>query len=47
MILILDTSPICFLVLIGEVEILPKLFPEIVAPQGVLQELRHPKHQAW
>lgn len=40
---ILDTSPICFLVLIGEIEILPRLFAEVVAPKAVLQELRHPK----
>lgn len=43
MILILDTSPICFLILIGEIEILPQLFPEVVTTDGVLRELRHPK----
>lgn len=43
MTLILDTSPICFLILIGEIEILPRLFPEIVTTRGVLRELRHPK----
>jgi predicted nucleic acid-binding protein len=43
MILVLDTSPVCFLVLIGEIDILPHLYPQIVAPWEVLRELRHPK----
>ena len=38
-----DTSPLCFLVLIGEIEIVPALFEEIFAPEAVATELRHPK----
>ncbi len=38
-----DTSPLNFLVMIGEVDILPSLFDEIFAPQAVADELSHPK----
>ena len=38
-----DTSPLCSLVLIGTVEIVPALFDEIFIPQAVAAELRHPK----
>ncbi|MGH9720642.1 MAG: DUF3368 domain-containing protein, partial [Bryobacteraceae bacterium] len=41
MIAVSDTSPICYLVLIGEVELLPKLYGKVVAPQAVITELRH------
>ena len=37
-----DTSPICYLLLIGHVEILPRLFGQIAVPQMVRQELAHP-----
>ncbi len=40
MIIVSDTSPINYLVLIGEIELLPKLFGQIVIPQAVLDELR-------
>ncbi len=40
---VFDTSPLCFLVLIGEVDIVPSLFDEIFAPQAVVGELRHSK----
>ncbi len=40
MIIASDTSPINYLVLIGEIELLPKLFGQIVIPQAVLDELR-------
>lgn len=43
MTLVLDTSPICFLLLIGEIEILPRLYENIVAPDIVLEELCHPE----
>lgn len=43
MILVLDTSPICFLVLISEIGILHHLYPRIFVPPEVLRELRHPK----
>ena len=31
-----DASPLCYLVLIGEIELLPKVFDQVVAPQAVL-----------
>ena len=39
MIIVSDTSPINYLVLIGEIELLPKLFGKVVIPQAVLDEL--------
>ncbi|ARV59176.1 DUF3368 domain-containing protein [Nostocales cyanobacterium HT-58-2] len=39
MIVIADTSPICYLVLIGEIELLPKLFEKVLIPQAVYIEL--------
>jgi predicted nucleic acid-binding protein len=41
-IVVADTSPVHYLVLIGEVEILPALFEKIVVPTAVLDELVHP-----
>ncbi len=38
-----DTSPLCFLILIGEVKIVPLLFDEVFVPPAVASELRHPK----
>ena len=40
MIIVSDTSPINYLVLIGEIELLPKLFGKVVIPQAVLDELK-------
>ncbi len=40
---VFDTSPLCYLVLIGEVDVLPSLFEEILVPQAVVAELGHPK----
>jgi predicted nucleic acid-binding protein len=37
-----DTSPINYLVRIGELELLPKLFGEVLIPPAVLGELQHP-----
>ncbi len=37
-----DTSPICYLLLINHVEVLPRLFGQIAVPQTVRQELAHP-----
>jgi predicted nucleic acid-binding protein len=34
-----DTSPICYLVLIGEVELLEKLFTRFFVPEAVVAEL--------
>jgi predicted nucleic acid-binding protein len=36
-----DTGPLNYLVLIGESEILPKLFEKVFAPEAVCAELRH------
>lgn len=41
MIVIADTSPINYLVVIGEIDILPKLFVEVIIPQAVFDELNH------
>lgn len=41
--IISDTSPINYLLLIGEVELLPKLFGEVLIPTFVFQELSHPR----
>jgi predicted nucleic acid-binding protein len=40
MIIIADTTPLHYLVLIGEVEVLKELFGSIIIPQAVLDELR-------
>ncbi len=36
-----DTSPINYLCQIGEIELLPRLFSEILIPPAVMAELRH------
>ena len=41
MIAVADTSPICYLILIGEVDLLPKLFSQVLVPEAVLAELLH------
>jgi predicted nucleic acid-binding protein len=41
MIAVADASPLCYLVLIGEIGLLPKLFIQVVVPQSVIDELRH------
>ncbi|HTB85293.1 MAG TPA: hypothetical protein VK742_16725 [Candidatus Sulfotelmatobacter sp.] len=42
MTIVSNTSPLCYLVLIGHVEILLKLHGEIHTTQTVMEELRHP-----
>jgi predicted nucleic acid-binding protein len=42
MIVIADTSPLNYLVLIGEADILQRLYGRVVIPEGVLRELLHP-----
>ena len=42
MIVISDTTPINYLALIGQIEILPALFKQVVIPAAVLAELKHP-----
>ena len=41
MMIVSDTTPLHYLVLIGEIEILPALAPTIIIPSAVLQELQH------
>lgn len=46
MIVVADTSPLNYLVLINEVELLPVLFGQVLVPQAVFHELQHPKTPA-
>lgn len=46
MIVVADTSPINYLVLIGHIDILPRIYREIVVPESVLEELRDPESPA-
>lgn len=41
MIVVSDTSPLNYLILIGQDRILPAIFPAVIAPPEVLEELRH------
>src|SRR6266478_6379354 len=41
MVVVADTSPINYLVLIGQIEILPRLYSRILIPPAVLGELKH------
>ena len=43
MIVIADTGPVNYLILIGEIEILPALFQRVVVPASVCEELRRPR----
>ena len=43
MIVVCDTSPVNYLVLIDEIDLLPQLFTTVVVPVGVLAELQHPR----
>lgn len=36
-----DTSPLCYLALIGEIDLLPKLFGNLLVPPAVIAELLH------
>jgi predicted nucleic acid-binding protein len=51
MVVIADTSPLNYLVLIGRADILPRLFGTVWIPEGVLTELQHanmpPVVAAW
>jgi len=42
MMIVSDTSPLCYLVLIGHAEILPRLYGTVHITQTVVEELRHP-----
>jgi predicted nucleic acid-binding protein len=41
MIAVADASPLCYLVLIGEIDLLPELFHQVAVPQAVIEELLH------
>jgi len=51
LLVVADTSPICYLVDIGHIGLLPKLFERVYIPSLVYGELRHPSApsavQAW
>ncbi len=51
MIVVADTSPICYLLLIGEIELLFQLYQQVLIPQLVQQELANNRSpavvQAW
>jgi predicted nucleic acid-binding protein len=41
MFVVADTSPINYLVLIGQIDLLPRLYTRILIPAAVLAELNH------
>lgn len=41
-----DTGPLCYLMLIDAIGILPRLYDRVVIPSAVLAELTHPKAPA-
>jgi predicted nucleic acid-binding protein len=41
MIAVADASPLCYLVLIGEIDLLPQLFGRVIAPEVVIAEWLH------
>jgi predicted nucleic acid-binding protein len=43
MIVVADTSPLNYLLLIDEIDLLPAIFGQVLLPHAVFQELRHPK----
>ena len=51
MIVVADTTPLNYLILIGEIDVLPILFGRVLLPLAALQELQHartsPEVQQW
>jgi predicted nucleic acid-binding protein len=43
MIVIADTSPVSYLIRIGEIEVLPRLYQHIVIPTAMCGELKSPR----
>ena len=41
MIAVADTSPLCYLILIGEIELIPRLFAQVLLPEAVRADLLH------
>jgi predicted nucleic acid-binding protein len=37
-----DTSPVFYLLTIGQIDLLPRLFGKVIIPDAVYQELCHP-----
>jgi predicted nucleic acid-binding protein len=46
MTVVADTSPLNYLIMIDEVDLLPRLFEHVLLPSAVHQELCHPKTSA-
>ena len=46
MIVVADTTPINYLILIGETEVLPKLYGRVVIPPAVHEELTNSRAPA-
>src|SRR5271170_8037457 len=46
MIVVADTSPIHYLVQLGEADLLPALYGRVLLPSAVVKELHHPKAAA-
>lgn len=51
MIVISDTSPLCYLAIIGRADVLPVLYGRILCPPEVVEECKHPQSpvalRAW
>lgn len=43
MIVVSDTGPLNYLILIGSVDLLPRLYGRVVLPLRVHQEMSHPR----
>ena len=43
MLVVTDTTPINYLILIGYVDILPSLYSHVIIPQAVVGDLQHPR----
>jgi predicted nucleic acid-binding protein len=43
MIVVADSSPLNYLVLIDEIDVLPKLFGRVLIPEAVARELQSPR----
>src|SRR5437764_14381313 len=46
MLIIADTTPLRYLVVLGQVDLLPTLFGQVINPPAVIRELQHPKAPA-
>ncbi|PAW68102.1 MAG: hypothetical protein B9S38_11675 [Verrucomicrobiia bacterium Tous-C4TDCM] len=45
-VVVADTTPLNYLILVGQIEVLCELFGEVMIPEAVLAELSHPKAPA-